>query len=189
MKKFILQQRSTIISGIIFLIPVFVIIVILQKLFHTMKGLGHQLATMLGIKTVAGFGGATIGTTLILLAIFYICGLLVRFTMFTSMRSWLENNLLMHIPGYLAYKVKIEEKLLPKTKSRIAAFVSFGDVTRPAFLVARENGKCTVFIPNTPDTDTGQVCVVDEAQVKELGIAEKSFIHAIRHSGKGLVVA
>jgi uncharacterized membrane protein len=177
-----------VISGIIFLIPVFVIIVILQKLFTTMKGLGQQLANLLGIKTVAGFGGATIGTTILLLATFYACGLLVRFTMFTAMRSWLENKLLMHIPGYLGYKVKMEEKLLPKTEKRVAALVTTADITRPGFLVARENGRCTVFIPNTPDTDTGQVWIVNEGQVKELGIAEKSFIDGIRHSGKGLVL-
>lgn len=185
MKNFFQHLRGTIISGIVFLIPVFVIIVIMQNLYNKLTGFGKQLAAMLGIKTVAGVGAATIGTTILLILAFYCFGLLVRFTMFTSLRNWIDKGL-MFIPGYVNYKVKMEEKLMPKTESRIAALIRTGDVERPGFLMHRENRKCTVFIPNTPDTDAGQVWIVDEQQVKELGTADAAFLNGIRHSGKNL---
>lgn len=186
MKKIFSHFRDTILSGIIFLVPVFVIIVIIQKFYGKLTGFGQQLATMLGIKTVAGVGAAAIGTTILMVVFFYACGLLVKFTMFTNLRSWLENRVLVYIPGYLNYKVKMEEKLMPKTENRVAALIRTGDIDRPGFLMHREKSKCTVFIPNTPDTDSGQVWIVDEHQVKELGIADKNFLDGIRHSGKNL---
>jgi uncharacterized membrane protein len=185
MKGFFQHLRRTIISGIVFLIPVFVIIVILQNLFSKLTGFGKQLSTLLGIKSVAGVGAATIGTTILLVLTFYCFGLLVRFTMFTSLRNWIDKGL-MFIPGYVNYKVKMEEKLIPKTESRVAALIRTGDVERPGFLMHREKSKCTVFIPNTPDTDTGQVWIVDEHLVKELGTADAAFLNGIRHSGKNL---
>lgn len=185
MKIFFNHLRSTIISGIVFLIPVFVIIVILQNLFSKLTGFGKQLSSMLGIKSVAGVGAATIGTTIVLLLSFYLFGLLFRFAMFSSFRNWID-KWLMYIPGYVNYKVKMEEKLMPKVEARIAAMIRTGDVERPGFLVHRENGKCTVFVPNTPDTDSGQVWVVDNHQVRELGIADAAFLNGIRHSGKNL---
>jgi uncharacterized membrane protein len=185
MKNFFQHLRRTIISGIVFLIPVFVITVIMQNLYNKLTGFGKQLAAMLGIKTVAGVGAATIGTTILLILAFYCFGLLVRFTMFTSLRNWIDRGL-MFIPGYVNYKVKMEEKLMPKTESRTAALIRNGDVERPGFLMHRENHKCTVFIPNTPDTDAGQVWIVDEQQVKELGPADAAFLNGIRHSGKNL---
>jgi uncharacterized membrane protein len=187
MNRFLGHLKSTIISGIVFLIPVFVIIVILQNLFAKLTGFGKQLASMLGIKTVAGVGAATIGTTIVLFLAFYLFGLLFKFAMFTRLRSWIDRGL-MFIPGYVNYKVKMEEKLMPRVENRIAALIRIGDIERPGFLVHREKNKCTVFVPNSPDTDTGQVWVVEDHQVKELGVADAGFINAIRHSGKNLKI-
>ena len=185
MKSLLNHLKGTIISGIVFLIPVFVIIVILQNLFAKLTGFGKQLSSMLGIKSVAGVGAATIGTTIVLLLAFYFFGLLFRFAMFTRLRDWIDKGL-MFIPGYVNYKVKMEEKLMPRVETRVAALIRTGDVERPGFLVHREKNKCTVFVPNTPDADTGQVWVVEDHQVKELGLADAGFVNAIRHSGKHL---
>ena len=185
MKSFFGHLRSTIVSGIIFLIPVFVIIVIIQNLFAKLTGFGKQLSSMLGIKSVAGVGAATIGTTIVLLLAFYVFGLLFRFAMFSELRSWIDRGL-MFIPGYVNYKVKMEEKLMTKVENRVAAFIRTGDVERPGFLVHREKNKCIVFVPNSPDTDSGQVWIVEDCQVKELGTADAVFVNAIRHSGKNL---
>lgn len=186
MSKFFSHLRSTVIAGVIFLIPVFVVVLIIQKIYSGLTGFGHELAKMLGIKSIAGIGAASIGTTLILISVFYACGWLVRVAMISNLRAWVENNLLLYIPGYLNYKVKMEEKLIPKKEERISARIRTGDITRMGFLIHRENGKCTVLVPNTPDTDTGQVWIVDEHQVTEMAMNEKDLLIAIRHSGRGL---
>lgn len=188
MKQFLAHVRNTVISGIILLLPVFVVIIIVQKMFAKLTGFGKQLSDFLGLKTIGGVGAASIATTFILVTAFYLVGLLVRFTMVTNIRNWIENNLLQYIPGYLGYKVKMEEKLMPKADERIAALISVNGITRPGFLVSREGDQCVVFMPNTPDTNAGEVWVVKAEQVKELGKTDAAFLNSIRHSGKGLVI-
>lgn len=188
MKQFLAHIRNTVISGIILLLPVFVVIIIVQKMFAKLTGFGKQLSDFLGLKSIGGVGAASIATTFILVTAFYLVGLLVRFTMVTNIRNWIENNLLQYIPGYLGYKVKMEEKLMPKADERIAALISVNGITRPGFLVSREGDQCVVFMPNTPDTNAGEVWVVKAEQVKELGKADAAFLNSIRHSGKGLVI-
>ena len=186
MKKLWSNLKSTILSGILFLLPVFVVMLILQKLYGKLTGFGAQMASMLGLKSVAGIGAASIATTVILLALFYLSGLIVKVAFISNFMGWVEKTFLQHIPGYLGYKVKMEEKLLPKMENRTAALIQVGEILRPGFLVNRDQGKCVVFVPNTPDTNTGEVWVVEESRVRELGKADDAFLNGIRHSGRGL---
>jgi uncharacterized membrane protein len=73
-------------------------------------------------------------------------------------------------------------------ENRVAALIKTGDLERPGFLVHREKNKCIVFVPNSPDADSGQVWIVEDHQVKELGTADAVFVTAIRHSGKNLKI-
>ena len=189
MKKLWNNIKSTILSGILFLLPVFVVLLIIQKLYGKLTGFGGQLASLLGVKSVAGIGAASIATTFILLALFYGCGLVVKVAFISNFMNWVERNFLQHIPGYTGYKVKMEEKLLPKNEARTAALIQVGELRRPGFLVSRNEGKCVVFIPNTPDTNTGEVWVVDESKVQDLGKADDAFLNGIRYSGRGLRTA
>jgi uncharacterized membrane protein len=189
MKAFFQNLKTTIIAGVIFLLPVFGVLMLLQKLYGKLTGFGSQMAALLGIKSVAGIGATSIATTLILVALFYVSGLMVKVTFMVKFRNWVESNLLQYIPGYLGYKVKMEEKLLPRIEARTAALVHAGEIMRPGFLVSRSAGKCVVFIPNTPDTNTGEVWVVDENKVQDLGKADDAFLNGIRYSGRGLRTA
>jgi len=186
MKKFIQNLKTTIIAGIIFLLPVFGVLMLLQKLYGKLTGFGSQVAALLGIKSVAGVGATSIATTFILVGLFYVSGLMVKVTFMANFRNWVESNLLQYIPGYLGYKVKMEEKLLPRIEARTAALVRVGEIMRPGFLISRSEGKCVMFIPNTPDTNTGEVWIVDESKVQDLGKADDAFLNGIRYSGRGL---
>lgn len=188
MKSFLEKIRNTILSGIIFLIPVFAIILLEQRIWKGMTGFGQQLANLFGITTVAGVGAASVMTTIILLLLFYVCGLLVRFAMVSSISSWIDRNLLQYIPGYLKYKVKMEEKLLPPEEPRQAVLVQIRDAWKPGLLMGRDNGHATVFMPSTPDTDNGEVWVVEEKNLRPLQMSVEELIASLQMSGRGLKV-
>lgn len=187
MKKFFDSLRATILAGIFFLIPVFVMILLLEKAYKALSGFGAQLSDFLGLKSVGGVGAVSIATTLILMAIFYVSGLLVRIAVFTNMRAWLESHVLQYIPGYLNYKVQMEEKITKRKQPDQPALVRVGDITRPCLLVETSGSQCTVFVPNTPDTNSGEVWIVDQEQVNVLGMTDKAFTTSLQRSGKGLV--
>ncbi|MCU0380014.1 MAG: hypothetical protein MUE58_02385 [Chitinophagaceae bacterium] len=186
MKSFFEGIRNTILSGIIFLLPVFAVIYILQKVWKGLTGFGAQLAGFLGIKSVAGLGAASLMTSIILLLLFYGCGLLVRFAMIGSIRNWIERNMLQYIPGYLKYKVKMEEKLLPPEDARQSVLVHLHDAWKPGLLISTDNGQATVFLPGTPDTDNGEVWVVEEKNLRLLQMSAKELKGSLQMSGRGL---
>jgi uncharacterized membrane protein len=187
MQNLIKHIRDTVVSGLILLIPAFVLIVLLQKLYRSMTGFGSKISEMLGIKSVAGIGATSIATSLILVGIFYGCGLLVRFAFITRFKDWLEESLLQYIPGYLSYRAKMQEKLEKKSAPKTAVMARIYNGWRPGFLVSRDAGGTVVFIPESPEIDKGTIWVLDDKDIRELGIADKAFMASLQ-SGKGLRV-
>jgi uncharacterized membrane protein len=187
MKSLLDNFRKTILSGILFFLPLFFLWGLLQKVWHSFTGFGATLAALVGVKTVAGVGAAAIVTPLLLILIFYLCGLLVRFARIGKFRSWIENTLLQYIPGYLTYKVKMEEKFVTKDDSRQPVLVVTSDGARPGLLIEAKGQSVTVYIPNSPDTNTGQVWVVDSARVTPLKGDATSLLKSVQYSGKGML--
>jgi len=187
MQKFIKHIRETVVSGLILLIPAFVLIVLIQKLYRSMTGFGSKVSDMLGIKSVAGIGAASIATTIILIGIFYGCGLLVRFAFVTRFKDWLEQSLLQYIPGYLSYRANMQEKLEKKTEVKKAIMARIYNGWRPGYLVSRQPEGTVVFIPESPEVNKGAIWVLEEKDVREIGLADKAFMASLQ-SGKGLRV-
>jgi hypothetical protein len=78
-----------------------------------MYGFGHKLTGMLGLNNIEGFDLAPVLTTVLLIVVFYLCGLLVRFTQITVVKEWIENTILVYIPNYSKLKAKMMAKLQP----------------------------------------------------------------------------
>lgn len=186
MKKIIKHFRETVVAGLILLIPVFVLILLIQKLYQAMTGVGSKISDMLGIKSVAGIGAASIATSVVLVGIFYGCGLLVKFAFVTRLKDWLEENLLQYIPGYLTYKSKMQEKLENRTEPRKAILAKINNGWRPGFLVNSQPEGIVVFIPSSPETDRGEIWVLQQGDIKEIGLADQAFIGSLQNSGKTL---
>jgi uncharacterized membrane protein len=187
MKKVLHHVRTTVASGILFLIPAFVVVMIFQNLYGKLTGFGVHLAKFLGLPSIGHIGAVSIATSLIIIALIYLAGLLVKISMVSKFRNWLDANVLQFIPGYINYKVKMEEKVMQKTDHRPPVLVRVGDVSRPGFLTDRFENSCVVYVPSAPDTNTGEVWVVPEQQVTILSTSEKAFKQAIMHNGKNLL--
>jgi uncharacterized membrane protein len=187
MNKVLQHVRTTVASGILFLIPAFVVVMIFQNLYGKLTGFGVHLAKFLGLPSIGHIGAVSIATSLIIIALIYFAGLLVKISMVSKFRNWLDANVLQFIPGYINYKVKMEEKVMQKTDHRPPVLVLIGDVSRPGFLTDRFENSCVVYVPSAPDTNTGEIWVVPEQQVTILSTSEKAFKQAIMHNGKNLL--
>jgi uncharacterized membrane protein len=142
---------------------------------------GHKFTQMLGLEK----DFAPILTTLFIIAIFYAFGLLVRFSMVTKVKEWIENTVLVYIPTYSKYKAKMMAKLQPGQDLRQPVLVERADGWKPGFLISKEDGKSTVFLPSTPDTDYGEVWIVDSKRISEVNMTPKEFKTSLLLSGKG----
>jgi uncharacterized membrane protein len=187
MKAFLKHIRERILAGLIFLVPLFAIVLILQKLWSKLSGSGHYLASLLGLKLVLGSSAAPIVTTILLVILFYFFGWLVKFSALNRTRDWIENKVLQYIPGYLVYKAQISDKLGPKTDNRIPVWVVTDMGKRPALLITEQGEDAIVYFPNSPDSNNGTVSLVSRNLLTKLDISATSFTKSLQKFGKDLL--
>ena len=189
MKKFLNHIKSRVLAGVIFLIPLFAIILILQKLWKTLTGAGNYLVQLFGLKSLLGSNSVTIATAVLLVILFYFFGWLVKFSSLNRVRDWMETTLLQYIPGYLTYKAQLQEKVNPKQDSRIPVCVNTVSGKRPGLLVEEQAENVIIFFPNSPDSNNGEVMIVPKQQVTKLNMDAVSFIKSMQKFGKGLSIS
>ncbi len=187
MKKYVDKFRNTILSGIILFLPIFFLIWLIKNLWYSLAGFGAKIASLVEFKIVPGLVAASIITAILILLIFYICGLLVQFAFIGKIKNWIEDNLLQYIPGYITYKVKVETKLVKKAEEWQPVLVKTDEGARPALLIEIKDQMSTVFFPNCPDTNYGVIWVVDSVRVKHLSGDANSLLKCVQYSGKGLM--
>jgi uncharacterized membrane protein len=184
MKKLFNKVKGTFISGIILFLPLFIIAAILHKVYTFMYGFGHKVAGMLGLEK----DFAPILTTVLVILLFFVFGLLVRFSMVTKTKEWIENNLLVYIPTYSKYKAKMMAKLQPGEDLRKPVLVEMNGAWKPGLLVTETEGNSTVFMPTSPDTDYGEVWVVKSNHIQPLTMTTKELKTSLLLGGKGLIL-
>src|SRR5215475_10685444 len=121
--------HNTIIGGVFFLIPLFVLLMVAQKVWAFFRDLGGNLAKTMGYEQVAGVASESILSAFLILLVCFLFGLLAKWSMAAGMRNWFESSLKRIFPFYDYYKTLIEQKLDPKEKP-----------ARPAVLVRRPGG-------------------------------------------------
>lgn len=186
MKKFLNHVKSRVLAGLIFLIPVFAVILLLQKLWNTLTGLSDYLVKLFGLKSVLGGYTVSVATAILLVLIIYLFGWLVKFSSLNKMREWLEQSLLQYIPGYLTYKAQLQEKISPTADSRTPVWVSTDNGKRPGLLVDEHENEVVVFFPNSPDSNNGEVVMVSRQRISKLNMTATLFIKSLQKFGKDL---
>jgi uncharacterized membrane protein len=193
MKKVLKQSaiflQSTILGGLFFLVPLFVVIIIFGKIWQKMTGVGAKFSALLGIKSVGGIAGGPLMTSIIILGICLVGGFLIKLTFFARFRNWLDNLLVKYIPGYEFYKINLEQKIRKEDvpNARPAVLLTMDGIGQAGVIVDELNdGRKVVFVPSKPGTPEGQVYVVDASSITPLNIEEANLNKLLLKQGKGL---
>ena len=185
--------RSYILAGFFFLLPVFVIFILIAKAWGYLSTIGARISALFGMKSILGIGSDPIFTGLVLLLIFFVCGILViRFGFMKRMQDRIENQFVKHIPGYETYKAMAEEKLYNKEKSIPyvpALLKSENDFLKPVYVIEDDDKEnSVVYIPDIPETGTGQIFIVKTKSLTILTSTTANELDKILKSkGKGLL--
>lgn len=186
MKKIFNHVKSRVFAGLIFLIPIFAVVLILQKLWNTLHGAGNYLVQLFGLNALLGSNSVTIATAVLLLLLLYFFGWLVKFNALNRMKDWLETSLLQYIPGYLTYKAQLQEKINPKQDTRTPVYINTASGKRPGLMVEEQAEDAIIFFPNSPDSNNGEVIIVPKQHVIKLNMNISLFIKSMQKFGKGL---
>ena len=186
MKKTIKKIKETVIEGIVLFLPIFILLSIFKKVYSTLYNYGHKLTEIIGLDNSSDKKWVPFVTLILVVLVFFICGLMARFAMIGKMKDWIENNVLIYIPTYSKYKAKMMAKLQPEEDERPPVIVEINGAWKPGFLIKKNDEKSTVFLPTTPDIDYGEVWIVETTKITLLEMSTKEFKNSLLLSGKGV---
>ena len=191
MKVFFARLRDITISGILALLPLYVFLLVITKAWKSLSSIGTGIAQMLGMKSVLGVGGATVFSGLLIVTIWLVTGLLVRYSFLGAVSKAAEKQLSKYVPDYESYKAKAEEKLQQKVRilPYTSALIRLDEYWQPAYLVEQDQeGNCVVFLPEIPETNKGHVLLARQDQVRIMESMTANQLDAsLKKAGRGLL--
>lgn len=182
--------KTTVVGGVVFIIPGVIVVAVLAKLIGVLKTIAKGLSSFFGIQTV--LGGLALDILAFTLAVFFCfsAGLLAKRASLKRVREQLDRFLLNNIPGYTFIKGYADT--LRQTEELSATFlpviVQFNDCVRIAFETdRRSNGRVAIYLPGAPNPWSGSLVFVPNERVKPLAISLAQAVRNIGALGKGFI--
>jgi len=187
MKKNTSFLKTTLIGGLIFLIPLVLIAAVLGKAISIMIVVAKPLEKLVPFESFAGIAAVNILAFLLIIVFCFLAGLFSRSTAGKRAFTALDSKLLALIPGYAfikgfagSIKEDEEESVL------IPVLAKLDDQTLMGFEVERnENGFVAVYLPGSPNTWSGTVAYMTEDRVERLMIDFATASKILRTFGRG----
>ena len=185
MKGSIQFLRTTVIGGLLFLVPIVVLAVVLKNAFI----LAHKVVEPLAANLHIDLGLHTprlLAIALIVLFCFF-SGLFARTAVARKMVASLETNILSNLPGYQFFKSLGETALgVEPDEHWPVVLAHLDDAWQLAFLIERlENGLLAVFVPDAPNPHSGSVHFMPPDCVKSSGISTHEMMRCLKRIGAG----
>lgn len=143
MKSLLAFIRHTLTGGILFLLPIVLIVMILQKVISVGVKLVAPLVPLLPDRFL-WFDGRGFLTVALLILFCFMGGLLIRLRRVKKSIGSLEENLLSYLPGYTLMKSLAADAVGEKEEHKLTpVLIQDGDAWNIGFLVEEGEGLCT----------------------------------------------
>jgi len=174
---------STLISGLITVIPVYLALLLLLKAMGSVLGLVRPIARLLP----EWFPAENVLALLLLLVVCFLVGVAVRTAPGRAARERLEKSLFSRLPGFALVR-SLTQQITGRGDERVwkPALVEIEDALVPAFIIEElEDGRMTVFVPSVPTPLAGAVYVLDRQRVHILNVPFTQAVSTISRWGAG----
>jgi hypothetical protein len=178
---------TTILGGVVFLLPIVIILFMLGHALRLVRGFAAPLAHYMPFAAVAGIGALSLLACLILLAIAFLAGLLARSAVGRLVSSWAETSFLGNLPQYRLLKSMADGLAKIETVHGIKpALVSVeGGWQIAYFLEAVGPDWVAVFVPQAPTPMSGNVMYMPASSVRLLDVSITEAMTIVKHLGVG----
>ena len=187
MKSILSFIKTTLTGGVLFLLPFVLIMIVLKEVLGYLFIISEPISRFLP-EIIFGLNGSNIVAVLLLIIICFISGLLFKTKRAKKIIDKLENNILNLIPGYALIKSLAADTIGQQIDHKMTPILIKDDRSwNLAFLVEEGNLFSTVFIPDAPKHDAGEVKIVATDLIKEVDVPSNVFSRSIKNYGKGAI--
>ncbi|WP_158598183.1 hypothetical protein [Flavobacterium sp. 81] len=166
--------------------------VLLEKVWKFFQNYGEKFAHFLRLDLILGKYATDIAGGVILILLVYFSGYLMRLSLLRRFTKWVDDKLMIFLPGYEKNKKEAEAKLNKrkgKPSTDLPILLKNGEFWQPAHLIEEdEKGNAVVFLPNAPAKDQGQILIVKKSDFKKLSETTLGNLdNSIKSFGKGIL--
>lgn len=180
--------KTTLVGGVVFLLPLTVLGLLLAKVGGVLLRLAQPLAKRLPLNTIWGVALADVVVIGLGVLVCFLAGLLARVSFANRIVGKAEAGVLWRIPGYgLAKGLTDSLDRSPAGKTMLPVLIHFDDMAQLAFEVDHlADGRRVIYLPSAPDPRAGSVLVMDADRVEPVQMTFVGATAALRTLGRGL---
>ena len=182
--------KATIIGGILFLLPLAIVLMILGYALGLAAKLAKPISDQLDLQQLgdlAGIGIVTILSALLLVLVAFAAGMAARTYLGGRITRWFEGSLLGRLPQYQMVKSMAEGLAqLEKTTGIRPALISIEGGWQIGYLLEPlENDWLSVFLPQAPTPMSGNIMYFPAHRVRPLDMTMVEAMSIIKRIGVG----
>ena len=179
--------KATVIGGLMFLVPVVLVLVVLGKALQFAGKVAQPIARTLPVSHMGGVAMATLIAVAILLLIALLAGLAARTGPGRRVTHWFEESILGGMPQYRMVKSLAEGLTQLENGTGMRPVLMRGDEGWMLGYQMEElpNGWRVIFLPASPTPMSGNVIYVEAARVQLLDLAMGDAMQLVKRLGIG----
>jgi uncharacterized membrane protein len=179
--------KATIVGGLLFMVPLILMVVVLQKGLGLVRKIVVPLAKYFPERTFLGVGMTTILSIAVIVLLCFLFGLVARTAAGRKVRDWLEFTIMGKLPGYALVKGVIQGATgLENEEDVTIALVRIEDAWQIGFVVeVHSDGHRTVYLPGVPNPASGSIFYMTEDRIRPIDAKMGQLLTVIRHLGIG----
>jgi uncharacterized membrane protein len=174
---------SSLVGGLLVLVPLYLAILLLLKAAKSLVGLVRPFAGLLPDWVPAD----RLLSLILVLLVCFLVGSALRTRMGRVARDRVESSLFERIPGYGVLR-SLTQQIAGSGQEKVwkPALVEIEDALVPAFIIEEfEDGRYTIFVPSVPTPLAGAVYVLGPERVHPLDVPFTVAIKSISRWGAG----
>ena len=163
MKKLLQFVRTTLVGGLLFLVPIVVLGIVLGKALGIARKIVEPLAAHLPVHSIIGLQTPLLLAVGGIVLLCFLAGFFARTLLARKIVNRLETAVLSNVPGYEFLKRMGESTLgVEKDGGYPVVLVRFDDAAQIGFQIGvLENGRVAVFVPGVPNANAGEVYIIN----------------------------
>jgi uncharacterized membrane protein len=183
MKTAIRFLKITLVGGLLVVLPLWVSLVLLFKAIKGAMAMLLPIAKLLPQTVVH----EQVVALVLLLAICFVVGLLIRTEIGKRIGDWLEQHLLGRIPGFPLIRGMIRQFAGEKDEQSFQpALVEIEEALVPAFIIEKHSdGQFTVFVSSSPTPMAGAIYILQPERVHPVDVPLRKAMVCVTKWGAG----
>ncbi len=189
MKRVLEFLKTTIAGGFFVILPIVLVVMVIDETIGLLAALVDPIAQQLPIDEVGGIAVSRILSLLLILALCFATGLVMRTRAGMAIRAFVDGAILDRIPGYSLIRSLTSrfEGASDDTSTFAPALVTTAPGTRElAFIVdEHDDGEVTIFLPLSPMATVGSIRFVSRDRVQPVEASMGAAVNCLMHWGLG----